>query len=267
LGQQVVIENVGGAGGMIGSNHVARATPDGYEFVLGSRADAINQTLYKHPLYNLKEDLAPVILVADQPMAMIARHDLPVDGLQNFIAYVRKNQTTMRTGSAGIGSTGYVDCALFNQAIGVKVQDIPYRGGGPALQDLYAGQFDYFMTLSPTAVPPIQSGQVKGIAVFRRERLPSLLSLPTSIEQGMDFEASTWFAFFFPKGTPDAIVKKLHDATVAALDTPALQEQLVTTGTFVVPPEHRATAYLQSIIGPEIDKNRAPLRAAGMSIE
>ena len=268
LGQQVVIENVGGAGGMIGSNHVARATPDGYEFVLGSRADAINQTLYKHPLYNLKEDLAPVILVADQPMAMIARHDLPVDGLQNLIAYVKANQATMRTGSAGIGSTGYVDCALFNQAIGVKVQDIPYRGGGPALQDLYAGQFDYFMTLSPTAVPPIQSGQVKGIAVFRRERLPSLPELPTAAEQGMkDFEASTWFAFFFPKGTPEAIVKKLHDATVAALDTPALHEQLVTTGTFVVPPEHRATAYLQSIIGPEIDKNRAPLRAAGMSIE
>ena len=125
LGQQVVIENVGGAGGMIGSNHVARATPDGYEFVLGSRADAINQTLYKHPLYNLKEDLAPVILVADQPMAMIARHDLPVDGLQNFIAYVRKNQTTMRTGSAGIGSTGYVDCALFNQRSGSRSRTSP----------------------------------------------------------------------------------------------------------------------------------------------
>ena len=201
LGQQVIIDNVGGAGGMIGSNKVAKATPDGYEFVLGSRADAINQTLYKHPLYDLKEDLAPVILVADQPMAMIARHDLPVDGLQDFIAYVKKNQATMRTGSAGIGSTGYVDCALFNQAIGVKVQDIPYRGGGPALQDLIGGQYDYFMTLSPTAVPPIQSNLVKGIAVFRRERLPSLPSLPTAYEQGMkDFDASTWFAFFFPKG-------------------------------------------------------------------
>ncbi|HMG79988.1 MAG TPA: tripartite tricarboxylate transporter substrate-binding protein, partial [Xanthobacteraceae bacterium] len=94
LGQQVIIENVGGAGGMIGSNKVARATPDGYEFVLGSRADAINQTLYKHPLYDLKEDLVPVILVADQPMAMIARHDLPVDGLADFIAYVKKNQAT-----------------------------------------------------------------------------------------------------------------------------------------------------------------------------
>ena len=184
LGQQVIIENIGGAGGMIGSNKVARATPDGYQFVLGSRADAINQTLYKHPLYDLKEDLVPVILVADQPMAMIARHDLPVDGLQDFIAYVKKNQATMRTGSAGIGSTGYVDCALFNQAIGVKVQDIPYRGGGPALQDLIGGQYDYFMTLSPTAVPPIQSNLVKGIAVFRRERLPSLPSPADRLRAG-----------------------------------------------------------------------------------
>jgi tripartite-type tricarboxylate transporter receptor subunit TctC len=267
LGQQVIIENVGGAGGMIGSNRVAHATPDGYEFVLGSRADAINQTLYKHPLYNLKADLAPVILVADQPMAMIARPDLPVDGLQNFIAYVKQNQAAMRTGSAGIGSTGYVDCALFNQAIGVKVQDIPYRGGGPALQDLIAGRFDYFMTLSPTAVPPIQSHLVKGLAVFARERLPSLPSLPTAAEQGMDFEASTWFAFFFPKGTPDMIIKKLHDATVTAMDMPALQDQLASTGTFVVPAERRSTAYLQSIIGPEIEKNGAPIRAAGMSIE
>ncbi len=268
LGQQVLVENVGGAGGMIGSARVAHAAPDGYQFVVGSRADAINQTLYKHPLYNFKEDLAPVILVADQPMAMIARRDLPVDGLQDFIAYVRKNQATMRTGSAGIGSTGYVDCALFNQAIGVKVQDIPYRGGGPALQDLIGGQFDYFVTLSPTAVPPIQSGLVKGIAVFRRERLPSLPSLPTAYEQGMKtFEASTWFAFFYPRGTPAPIVKKLHDVTAAALATPAVQEQLLATGTFVVPPEHRSTEYLENIIGPEIERNGAPLKAAGMSIE
>jgi tripartite-type tricarboxylate transporter receptor subunit TctC len=268
LGQQVVIENIGGAGGMIGSARVVHATPDGYEFVLGSRADAINQTLYKHPLYDLKTDLDPVVLIADQPMEMIARHDLPVDGLQDFIAYVRKNQATMRTGSAGIGSTGYVDCALFNQAIGVKVQDIPYRGGGPALADLIGGQYDYFMTLSPTAVPPIQSNLVKGIAVFRRDRLPSLPSLHTAYEQGMtDFEASTWFGFFYPKGTPAAIIKALHDATVTAMDTPAVQEQLAATGSFVVPPEHRSTDYFKSIIAPEIERNGAPLKAAGMSIE
>jgi tripartite-type tricarboxylate transporter receptor subunit TctC len=138
LGQQVVIENVGGAGGMIGSNRVVHAPADGYQFVLGSRADAINQTLYKHPLYNLRTDLTPVILIADQPMILIARKGLPVDGLQQFIAYVRKNQTKVHSGSAGIGSTGYVDCALFNQAIGVKVQDIPYRGGRPG-----AGRSDW----------------------------------------------------------------------------------------------------------------------------
>jgi tripartite-type tricarboxylate transporter receptor subunit TctC len=267
LGQQVVIENVGGAGGMIGSNRVVHAPPDGYQFVLGSRADAINQTLYKHPLYNLKTDLAPVILIADQPMILIARKGLPVDGLQQFIAYVRKNQATVHSGSAGIGSTGYVDCALFNQAIGVKVQDIPYRGGGPALVDLIGQQFDYFCTLSPTAVPPVKAGLVKPIAMLSRKRLPSLPDLPTAFEQGMSFEASTWFGFFLPKGTPTAIIKTLHDATVTAINTPAVQEQLAATGTFVVPPEHQSTAYLQSIIGPEIEKNGAPLKAAGMSIE
>ena len=164
----------------------------------------------------------------------MSRYDPPIYGLADFIGYVKKNQATMRSGSAGIGSTGYVDCALFNQAIGVKVQDIPDRGERPAsLQDLIGGQYDYFMTLSPTAVPPIQSNLVKGIAVFRRERLPSLPSLPTAYEQGMkDFEASTWFAFFFPKGTPTLIVRKLHDATAAAMDTPSVQDALVATGTF-----------------------------------
>ena len=267
LGQQVIVENVGGAGGMIGSARVAHATPDGYQFVLGSRADAINQTLYKHPLHDFKRDLAPVILVADQPMIIIARKDLPVSGLQEFIAYVKKNQATLRTGSAGIGSTGYVDCALFNQAIGVKVQDIPYRGGGPALQDLIGQQFDYFCTLSPTAVPPVKAGLVKPITMLSPKRLPSLPDLPTADEQGMHFEASTWFAFFAPRATPPAIIKKLHDATAKAINTPAVQERLAGTGTFVVPVEHQSIEYLQSIIGPEIEKNGAPLKAAGLSIE
>ena len=166
LGQQVVIENVGGAGGMIGSYRVMKAPPDGYQFVLGSRADAINQTLYKTPLYSLKDDLAPVVLIAEQPMVLAARNTMPVNGLQEFIAYVKANQSTMKFGSAGTGSTGHVDCALLNAAMGVNIPHIPYRGGGPALQDLIAGRFDYFCTLSATAVPPIDSKLVKGIGVF-----------------------------------------------------------------------------------------------------
>src|SRR3954463_12625073 len=113
LGQQVIIENVGGAGGMVGSARVAKAPPDGYQFVLGSRADAINQTLYKNPLYNLATDLVPVVLVAEQPTVLITRKDYPARNLQDFIAYARKNQDTMQFASAGAGSTGHVDCALF----------------------------------------------------------------------------------------------------------------------------------------------------------
>src|SRR5262247_1610668 len=131
LGQQVVIENVGGAGGMVGSARVAKAPPDGYQFVLGSRADAINQTLYKNPLYNLRTDLVPVVLVADQPTVLVARKDLPADNLQEFIAYAKKNQATMQFGSSGAGSTGHVDCALLNATIGVEIAHVPYRGGGP----------------------------------------------------------------------------------------------------------------------------------------
>ena len=136
----------------------------------------------------------------------------------------------MHSGSAGIGSTGYVDCALLNQAIGVTVQDIPYRGGGPAIQDLIGQQFDYFCTLSPTGVPPVQAGLVKGLAVLGRDRLPALPELRTTYEQGLDFAASTWFGFFLPKGTPAPIVKKLHDATAAAINTPAVKEQLLSHG-------------------------------------
>ena len=187
LGQQVIIENVGGAGGMVGSARVAKAAPDGYTFVLGSRADAINQTLYKNPLYNLATDLAPVVLIADQPTVLVARKDLPVDNLQQFIAYARKSQVIMQYGSAGAGSTGHVDCALLNAAIGVTIAHVPYRGGGPAMQDLIAGRIDYFCTLSGTVPSQIEGKLVKPIANLSRERSPMLPALATAQEQGLAF--------------------------------------------------------------------------------
>ncbi len=267
LNQDVIIENIAGAGGMVGSAHAARATPDGYTILFGSRSATIDMTLYKHPLYNLQSDLAPVVLVADQPTILVARKDFPVDGLKEFIAYVKLNASTMRMGSAGIGATGFVDCAIFNGMIGVTIQAIPYRGSGPAMQDLIGRHFDYFCTISGSAAGPLQGDLIKGIAVFRHERLPSLPDVPTASEQGMDLDASTWSGFFVPKGTPTAIIKKLHDTTVAAMETPDVQEQLAKNGTYVVTREHRSTEYFESIIGPEIEKNAAPLKAAGMSID
>src|SRR3954470_14076316 len=268
LGQQVIIENVGGAGGMVGSARVAKAAPDGYTFVLGSRADAINQTLYKNPLYNLTADLATVVLIADQPTVLVARKDLPVENLQQFIDYARKTQVIMQYGSAGAGSTGHVDCALLNAAMGVNIAHVPYRGGGPAMQDLIAGRIDYFCTLSGTVASQIEGKLVKPIANLSRERSPMLPALATAQEQGLtDFDASTWFGFFVPANTPAEVIQKLHDATVEAIETPSVQERLKEVGAITVAPERRSSGYLQQFVTSEIEKNAAPLRAAGISMD
>ena len=267
LGQQVIIENVGGAGGMVGSARVAKAPPDGYQFVLGSRADAINQTLYKNPLYNLATDLAPVALIADQPTLLVARNDLPVGNLVEFIAYARANQANMQMASAGAGSTGHLDCMLLNATIGINVTHVPYRGGGPAMQDLIAGRIDYICTLSATARQQIEGRLIKPVAILSRDRSAMLPGLASAREQGLDFEASTWFGFFLPKGTPAPIVQKLNEATVAAIDTPSVQEQLKEVGAVAVAPERRSPGYLQKFVLSEIDKNAAPIKAAGLAIE
>ena len=267
LAQQVIIENVGGAGGMVGSARVAKAPPDGYQFVLGSRADAINQTLYKNPLYNFATDLAPVALIADQPTLLVARKDLPADDLHHFVVYARENQARMQMASAGAGSTGHLDCMLLNAAIGINVTHVPYRGGGPAMQDLIAGRIDYFCTLSATARQQVDGKLIKAIAILSRDRSAMLPELASAREQGLDFEATTWFGFFFPKGTPEPIIQKLHDATVAAMDTPSVQERLKEVGAVTVASERRSPAYLQKFVLSEIEKNAAPIKAAGLAMD
>ena len=262
LAQQVIIENVGGAGGMVGSARVAKAPPDGYQFVLGSRADAINQTLYKNPLYNFATDFAPVVLIADQPTLLVARKDLPVDDLREFVAYARENQARMQMASAGAGSTGHLDCT-----IGINVTHVPYRGGGPAMQDLIAGRIDYFCTLSATARQQVDGKLIKAIAILSRDRSAMLPELASAREQGLDFEATTWFGFFFPKGTPEPIIQKLHDATVAAMDTPSVQERLKEVGAVTVASERRSPAYLQKFVLSEIEKNAGPIKAAGPAMD
>ena len=211
LGQQVIIENVGGAGGMTGAARVAKAAPDGYKFVLGSvGTHAPNQTLYKKPLYNAATDFAPVALVAELPLVLVARKDLPAGNLPEFIAYAKANQDKMQYGSAGAGSATHLACALLNAAIGVNVTHIPYRGGGPAMQDLIAGRIDYLCIDTPNAMPQIESGQIKAIAML----VARALAEPAGASDGAGagprgFEAANWSAFFLPKGTPAAIVRKL----------------------------------------------------------
>jgi tripartite-type tricarboxylate transporter receptor subunit TctC len=269
LGQQIAVENVGGAGGMTGVQRVAQAPPDGYTIALGTvGTHAQNQTLYKRPLYNAATDFTPVALLAQVPLVLIARKDLPANNLQEFIAYLKANQDKMSYGSAGAGSATHLGCALLNAAIGVTIQHVPYRGTGPAMQDLAAGRIDYLCEIVTTALPQIQGGTVRPIAMLSLQRSPVLPNLPTANESGLpNFEAYTWNALFLPKDAPDAIVKKLHDVAVETMKTPAVKDRLEALGAIVVPEDKMTPEYLDKFVKSEIEKWAAPIRASGAVID
>jgi tripartite-type tricarboxylate transporter receptor subunit TctC len=266
LGQAVVIENVGGAGGMIGAARVAKAEPDGYQIVLGTLGThASSQSMYQKPLYNAANDFEPVSLIFDMPLVLTVRKDFPANNLQEFIAYTRANQDKMQFGSSGVAGTGHLACELLNSAIGVKVTHIPYRGGGPAMQDQVAGRIDYQCPLASVAAPMIESGQIKAIALMSKDRSPIFPALATMHEQGLtDFESSAWNGFFLPKGTPASIVEKLRQATIAAMDTPAVAQRFKDLGATMVPPEKRSTEYFKTFVGSEIAKWTTIVKAANI---
>jgi tripartite-type tricarboxylate transporter receptor subunit TctC len=186
LGQQVVVENVGGAGGMTGTARVANAPPDGYQFVLGSVDTlAMNQSLYKKLPYQAAADFVPVGLVIEQPILLIARNDLPAKTLPQFISYAKANQGKMQYGSAGVGSGSHMTCARMNAAVGIDATHIPYRGSAQAMQDLLAGRIDYFCALGAAAMAPLEGGTVKAVAILSRERSQLFPNLASAHEQGL----------------------------------------------------------------------------------
>jgi tripartite-type tricarboxylate transporter receptor subunit TctC len=269
LAQQVIVENVGGAGGMTGAKRVADAAPDGYTFVLGTvGTQAQSQTMYKRPLYHAATDFAPVALIAEVPIVLITRNDLPVNNLQEFIAYGKANQGKMQYGSAGAGSATHLGCVLLNYLIGVDITHVPYRGTGPAMQDLQGGRIDYLCEIVSTAKPQIDGGTVKAIAIMTKERSPALPNVPTGLEQGVpNLEAYTWNAIFLPKGTPADIVKKLNDATVEAMKTPGVRERLEALGAVIVPEDRATPEYLDLFVKREIDKWAGPIKASGVTVD
>jgi tripartite-type tricarboxylate transporter receptor subunit TctC len=268
LGQQVVIENVGGAGGMTGSARVAQAAPDGYMFVLGTvGTHAQGQTLYKKPLYNAATDFTPVALIAEVPIVLIARKDFPANNLKEFVEYSKKNQDKMTFGSAGAGSATHLGCVVLNTAMGTNITHVPYRGTGPAMQDLQGGRIDFLCEIVSTAKPQIDGGTVKPIAIMTKQRSPVLPNVPTAAEQGTNVEAYTWNAIFLPKGAPEAIVKKLHDAALTAMHTPAVKERLEGLGAVIVPDDRATPQYLGNFVKSEIEKWAAPIKASGASAD
>jgi tripartite-type tricarboxylate transporter receptor subunit TctC len=265
LHQQFIIENVGGAGGMTGANRVAKAAPDGYTLLLGGLA-VLGQipTLYKKPLYNAVTDFEHVFLFAESARILITRKDLPADNLAEFIAYAKANQDHMQYASAGAGSGSHVCAILLDSLIGTHIAHVPYRGTGPAMQDLVAGRVDFTCEQISTAYPQIKAGTVKALATLASERQPMLADLPTAKEGGLDLDCSVWISLEFPKGTAGAIVRRLAEAANAAVETPAVRERFENLGVAVVAPQRRTPEYLTRFVPREIEKWAGPIRASGV---
>jgi tripartite-type tricarboxylate transporter receptor subunit TctC len=269
LGQQIVIENIGGAGGMTGAQKIAQAVPDGYQVLLGTvGTQAYNQTLFKHPLYDSTSDFTPVALIAEQPLVLETRKDFPANNLKEFIAYAKTHASELKFGSGGAGSGTHLGCLLLNSAIGVNVQHVPFKGSAPAVQELIAGRLDYVCDAVTSSLSQIQGNTVKPIAVLAHERSPALANVPTADEQGLkNFEANNWIALFLPKHAPDAIVRRLHEATLKAIKTPELRAKLAAVGTELVDDKRATPDYLKHFVASEIEKWAGPIKASGVSMD
>jgi len=269
LGQQFIVENVGGAGGSTGTARAAKTAPDGYTVLLsGSAVLAQNPALYKRQLYNPVTDFEHAALHNDSARVLIVRKDFPASSFAEFVSYVKANAAKLQYGSPGVGSGGHVCAILFDQAIGIKVTHVPYRGAGPAMQDLLAGRLDYMFEQISTAVPQIQSGTVRALAALGPDPAPGLETLPTMESQGLKgLDCGAWGGFSFPKGTPQPMVQKLAKATSEALDTPVLLTRFKTLGVTPIPPNRRSPEYFSQFVKSEIERWGAPIRASGVQIE
>jgi tripartite-type tricarboxylate transporter receptor subunit TctC len=266
LGQTIVVQNSGGAGGLIGVSRVAKAAPDGYELVVGAvDTFALSPSLRKQPPYDPIGDFVPAGLAVMQPLILLARKDLAVSNMREFAAYVKANGSKMQFGSAGVGTANHLVCYELTRAMGASVTHISYRGSAEAMTDMLAGHLDFYCILAISGLPYIKGGTLKPIAVLTHERSPVLPDLPTAKEQGYDFgDFYYWMGLFFPKGTPAPIVGKFNAALGAALDRPDLQARLRDVATTVAPAERRSPDYLRGFLAGEIKSWGEAIKASGI---
>ena len=269
LGQPVVVENMSGVGGIAGVSRVAKAAPDGYQFVVGNvGTHAQNQFLFTYPPYDAVVEFAAVARLVDQAMLIAVRPDLPISSLGELVAHLRANGASMQYASAGFGSPTHLACALLNSALGVDIRHVPYRGGSPATRDLLAGKVDYFCSNVAAIKPHIDAKRLRTPAVLSHARLQTLPDVPTAQEQGLkDFEASNWLALFVPAATPEPIVARLNEAAVTALADPELQASFQALGAQAAPPDQNTQERLAAFWAAERDKWGKLIRKAKIRLE
>src|SRR5262245_29467878 len=265
LGQPVVVENVGGAGGSIAVGRVARAQPDGYTIDIGQWDTHVGSIIYKLN-YDLQKDFDPIGLLSLNPQLMVAKKALPANGLKELVAWMKANpgKITFVNQNAAAHVTGI----LFEQATGQKVQFIPYRGAGPAMTDLISGQVDLLVVQAAVALPQVRAGTIKAIANLSPSRSPALPDIPTSDEEGVrGLYMSGWFGFFAPKGTPKDVIAKLNAAMVEVLADPAIRKRFVELGLDVASPAQQTPEGLAAFHKAEIEKWWPIIKAAGVKPE
>jgi len=269
LGQQFIIENVGGAGGWTGAARVAKGPADGSVLLFGNQAThTFSQLMPKKPLYNAVADFAPAALAIENAKVLVTRKDFPANSLSEFITYAKANADKMQYGSAGTGSATQITCVMLNMAMGVNVTHVPYRGTGPAMQDIMGGRIDYICDVTSTTAPLLRAGEVKALALLSPARNAAMPEVPTAHEQGLkDFNCDGWNAFFFPKGTPDPIVHRLSAAVSEISDRPAVRERLESLGLNVPGRDRRTPEYLQRLVLSDLEKWAAPVKASGAAEE
>ncbi|HEY6259304.1 MAG TPA: tripartite tricarboxylate transporter substrate-binding protein [Xanthobacteraceae bacterium] len=269
LGQQLVIENVAGAGGTIGSTRTMRATPDGYTIQMGQMGTHAGSVgLYPKLPYKPDVDFEPIGLVVDQAVVIFARKDFPAKDLNEFVSYVKANGERLNVGHAGIGSISHFTCLLLDTMLDVKPAMVPFSGAGPAINALMGSQVDYMCDSISDVVQQIQGGTIKGYAVATPARNPALPNVPTTREAGLpEFQATGWYALFAPKATPKPILDKLTAALDKALDDENVRKRLTDLGCDVPGKERRGQEALAALVKSEIARWTPVIKAANVKIE
>jgi len=269
LGQQVIVEDVTGAGGTIGATKAARATPDGYTMVMGNLGThAASLGIYKHLPYDPRSDFEPVILVASTPMVLVTRKTLPAHTLGDVIAWAKANKGKATMGSAGVGSISHLTLLLFNHLTGADLIHVPYRGLSEAANDLLGGQIDTLFDQVVTAEPHILSDSENAVVVTIPTRAAAIPNVPSAVEAGLpQLQTVAWTALFMPKGTPAFAVARINAAAQKAMQDPVIAERLAKIGADLPSPEDRSPQALAHLVNAEIDKWVPLIRAAGVTAE
>ncbi len=269
LGQNIVIENVGGAGGTIGATRAAEAKPDGYTVFAASMGTIIAApTFYPNLKYDSNKDFEPIGMSANAPAAVSIKKDIPVKNLKEFVAWAKQNGAQVKQAHGGVGGTSHMACVLFNKVVGIKPTQVAYRGMGPGMNDLMGGHIDIACEQAVVMVAAISGEKVNGIVVAGPKRLAAIPNVPTAQEAGVpDFQLNIWSGIYAPKGTPKEIVAKLADALDKALDEPATAERLGKLGGTVPPKAERGPDHLRKTVAADIPRWAPILKEAAAASE